>query len=97
MRIFHSLKASQHVILNAILFAISMPAHAQIGENATTLLGQISTWLRGLGIVIITIALMVVGFRMAFQAAEWKDVAPVFWGGVLVGGAGAIAGVIMGS
>jgi len=56
----------------------------------STLLGSVNSWMLGIGGVIVTCALMFVGFRMVFQAAEWKDVAPVFWGGVLIGSAAAI-------
>lgn len=58
------------------------------GQN---ILEQVRVWLLGIAGVSITIALMYVGFRMAFQAATWKDVAPVFWGGVLIGSASSIA------
>jgi type IV secretion system protein VirB2 len=65
-------------------------------ERGSTVLKAISDWMTGIGVVVVTIALMVVGFRMVFQAAEWKDVAPVFWGGVLIGGAGAFAKLFIG-
>src|SRR5690606_18709331 len=64
--------------------------HAQISSTAGTLLANVNTWMLGIGGVVVTCALMFVGFRMVFQAAEWKDVAPVFWGGVLIGSAAAI-------
>lgn len=81
-------------------FAISMalassPAFAQL-ERGTTMLNSVSMWLLSIGVVVLTIALMFVGFRMMFQAAQWKDVAPVFWGGVLIGGAAGIAGMLIG-
>lgn len=66
------------------------PAFAQISSTAGTLLANVNSWMLGIGGVIVTCALMFVGFRMVFQAAEWKDVAPVFWGGVLIGSAAAI-------
>lgn len=64
-------------------------------QRGTQVLNAISTWMTGIGIVIVTIALMFVGFRMVFQAAEWKDVAPVFWGGILIGGASAFASLFI--
>ena len=47
--------------------------------------------LQAVGGVVVTIALIYVGMKMVFQAAEWKDVAPVFWGGILIGGASVLA------
>lgn len=73
---------------------LTEPAYCQQLQQATTMLSTASHWMSGIGATIVTIALMFVGFRMVFQAAEWKDVAPVFWGGVLIGGASVIAGAL---
>lgn len=81
--------------LLAAVMVISSPAFAQL-EKAKSTLNTLQTWILSLGGVIVTIALMFVGFRMTFQAAQWKDVAPVFWGGVLVGSASGIATMIIG-
>lgn len=72
----------------------SSPAFAQL-ERGTSMLNSVSTWLLSIGVVTLTIALMFVGFRMMFQSAQWKDVAPVF-GGVLIGAAAGIAGMLIG-
>ena len=48
-----------------------------------------------IGGLVVTIAIMFCGFRMVFQAAQWKDIAPIFWGGVLIGGAASIAGTVL--
>lgn len=85
----------RNTVLTASLALASSPAFAQL-ERGTTALNQLSTWLLSIGVVVLTIALMFVGFRMMFQAAQWKDVAPVFWGGVLIGGAAGIAGMLVG-
>ncbi|KZK32415.1 conjugal transfer protein TrbC [Delftia sp. GW456-R20] len=82
-------------MLVAYVLVASSPAFAQL-EKAKSSLTTISNWLLSVGVVIITIAVMFVGFRMSFQAAQWKDVAPVFWGGVLVGAASGIASMLIG-
>ena len=74
----------------ASLLLISNPVFAQLSKG-TDMLEEVQSWLLIIGVTVLTIALMFVGFRMMFQAAQWKDVAPVFWGGVLVGGAAGIA------
>lgn len=88
-------KTMQRMALAAAIGLISSPAFAQL-ERGTDMLNQVSTWLLSIGVVVLTIALMFVGFRMMFQAAQWKDVSPVFWGGVLIGGAAGIAGMLIG-
>ncbi len=74
---------------------ISGPAFAALTVG-NTMLEEVKAWLLGIAAVTVTIAIMFVGFRMMFQAAQWKDVAPVFWGGVLIGSASAIAAVLVG-
>ncbi|WP_292938087.1 TrbC/VirB2 family protein [Noviherbaspirillum sp.] len=97
-----SFKTIQTAAMVGLLLALAMPELAQAAgaggglDVGKDLLTQIASWLDGLGVLVVTIALMVVGFRMAFQAAEWKDVAPVFWGGVLIGGAATVAGLFVG-
>lgn len=78
-----------------VLLTVSGFANAQILGNTTGVLMELRDALRGIGIIVVTIAVMFVGFRMVFQAAQWKDVAPVFWGGVLIGGAAGIAGSVL--
>lgn len=74
----------------AAIMVMTSPAYAQF-EKAKTALDSVQTWLLSIGAVCVTLAIMFVGFRMMFQAAQWKDVAPVFWGGILVGGGSAFA------
>jgi len=78
----------------ALAMSVSDSAFAQFTQ-ATTMLTTVSSWMTSVGVIIVTIALMFVGARMVFQAAQWKDVAPVFWGGVLIGGASTVAGLII--
>jgi type IV secretion system protein VirB2 len=90
-----TMKNLKSALILAMLSAISSPAFAQL-EKGKTMLDTVSKWMTGIGALVVTIALMFVGFRMVFQAAEWKDVAPVFWGGVVIGGASGIATMLLG-
>ena len=84
------------LVIAAATVLSSHPAFAQISSTANDLIGQVNSWMLGIGGIIVTCALMFVGFRMVFQAAEWKDVAPVFWGGVLIGSAAAVGPQLIG-
>jgi type IV secretion system protein VirB2 len=75
--------------------ALAAVADAQILGNSQGILEQVIGELKTIGTAVVTIAVMFCGFRMVFQAAQWKDVAPIFWGGVLVGGAAAISGILI--
>lgn len=74
---------------------MASPAFAQL-ERATTQLTNIETWLISIGVIIFTIAMAIVGYRMAFKNATWGDVINVFFGGVLAGGAAGFAAFIFG-
>lgn len=88
------MKNLQSALILALLSVISSPAFAQLSKGKK-MLEDVADWMSGIGAIIVTIALMFVGFRMVFQAAEWKDVAPVFWGGVVIGGAAGIANMLI--
>jgi len=70
-------------------------ACAQITSQASTILNDISTGLTAIGVVICTIALMWAGFKMMFQHARFGEIANIFIGAMLVGGAATIAGVLL--
>jgi type IV secretion system protein VirB2 len=78
-----------------ICFLLHLPVHAQVLGNSSTLMQKVINELTVIGGLVVTIAIMFCGFRMVFQAAQWKDIAPIFWGGVLIGGAASIAGTVL--
>ncbi len=83
----------------SLLFFIGDLALAQatggLTDSVKGKLSTVQTALTAVGGVTVTIALIYVGMKMIFQAAEWKDVAPVFWGAVLIGGAAIIGGALI--
>jgi type IV secretion system protein VirB2 len=89
-----SIRRNIQLIVSSLLF--SATAHAQL-TKANASLSTILSWMEGFGATVITLAVMFVGYRMAFGAAQWKDVAPIFWGSVLVGSAAFIAPILLGT
>jgi type IV secretion system protein VirB2 len=77
---------------------ISSAAIAQAGPPAqiATTLTNISIWLTSIGIVIITIAVMWAGYRIAFTGARFQDISNIFIGAAISGAAGVIAGWFFG-
>jgi type IV secretion system protein VirB2 len=65
------------------------PSFAQVTQ-LTSGLDWIKGTITGVGIVIMIIAIMWTGIKMMFQHAKWSEVAMIFFGGILVGGAAAI-------
>ncbi|SDE08889.1 TrbC/VirB2 family protein [Paraburkholderia lycopersici] len=84
-------------VMGASLLALLLadPACAQITSQASTILNDISTGLMAIGVVICTIALMWAGFKVMFQHARFGEIANIFIGAMLVGGASTIAGVLL--
>jgi type IV secretion system protein VirB2 len=80
------------VAIAALLLAT--PAWAQLSQ-VNAFLNMIQTTLLGVGGVICSIAIIWAGFRMMFQHAPFGDVANVFIGGLFVGCATVIAGMLI--
>lgn len=55
----------------------------------------VSGWISGAGVVILTIALMVAGYKVIFGGQTVREVTPIVLGGILVGGASFIAGMLL--
>ena len=73
---------------------VASPAWAQLSQ-VNTLLSTIQTTLLGVGGVICSISIIWAGFRMMFQHARFGDIANVFIGGLFVGCATVIAGMLI--
>lgn len=73
---------------------LSTSAWSQLSQ-VNTLLNTIQTTLLGVGGVICSISIIWAGFRMMFQHARFGDIANVFIGGLFVGCATVIAGMLI--
>ena len=81
--------AVQLVAVSLLLLGAS-PAFAQLAV-VNTVMTNVSTVLTGVAVTCFTIAIMWAGFKMAFQHAKWSEISNIVIGGILVGGAAAIA------
>jgi len=72
------------------------PSYAFQIQQLTSGLDWIKTTITGIGIVMMVIAIIWCGFKMMFQHAKWSEVAQIFFGGILIGGAAAIGPQLMG-
>lgn len=81
--------------LSLALFSLMMASPAFAGlDVGVTMMQTVISWLTTLSIAVCTVAFMFIGYRMMFAAAQWKDVAPIFWGAIIIGAAGSIAAVV---
>jgi len=87
------------VTIASVLFTIGFllatsPAYAQI-TKLNSVASSIQTALVSVGVSLFTIALLWVGYKMAFDGARWADVANIVYGAILAGGAAGIASFLM--
>jgi len=75
---------------------LTEPAFAQGGlSSVNTFMQTVVDLLKGAGILIVTIAIMWCGYKMIFKGASFSEVAMIFVGGLLIGGAATIAGYMI--
>ncbi|WP_213762407.1 TrbC/VirB2 family protein [Caballeronia sp. dw_19] len=89
-----SRRAARRTTAMCITLLVTSPAWAQLSQ-VNTLLTTIQTTLLGVGGVICSISIIWAGFRMMFQHARFGDIANVFIGGLFVGCATVIAGMLI--
>ncbi|EDT04217.1 Conjugal transfer protein TrbC [Burkholderia ambifaria IOP40-10] len=87
-------KVPKSAAVAAPVLMVTDSAWAQLSQ-VNTLLNTIQTTLLGVGGVICSISIIWAGFRMMFQHARFGDIANVFIGGLFVGCATVIAGMLI--
>lgn len=70
-------------------------ADEDLGATTCTFFNKINSVLNGLSIVVVTIAIVFAGYKVAFAHARIAEVAPVLIGGILIGAASQIANVFL--
>lgn len=76
----------------AIGLAFCQSALATPGQSQ---LATVQTWIYALSAIIVTIAIMVVGFKMAFQKIPFHECSHILWGGIAIGAAPTIAALLI--
>lgn len=61
-------------------------------DNVVLFFTNFETLLKAASVIIVTIAIVFAGYQIAFAHKRLTDVAPILIGGLLIGGAAAIAG-----
>lgn len=99
----HALNKYRTPLVQMSFFALAvvlmgvLPVDAFAGglDGVNTFLDQVAAILKGAGVIIVTIALMWCGYKMLFKGASFSDVATIFIGGLLIGGASFIASYLV--
>jgi type IV secretion system protein VirB2 len=64
-------------------------------DSLSKVLEKIQNVLYGTGVLVITVAIMWAGYKLAFSHSSLQDVAKPFLGAILIGAAAGIAGAII--
>ncbi|WP_107313262.1 TrbC/VirB2 family protein [Burkholderia metallica] len=94
VRLLSGRSTARAIALAASSLMFVFPAWAQLSQ-VNALLNMIQTTLLSVGGVICSISIIWAGFRMMFQHARFGDIANVFIGGLFVGCATVIAGMLI--
>ena len=86
----HRIAAAVAVFLVLALAGID-PAHAQGLEKVNTGIESLLTFLRGISIAVVTIAIIWAGYKMIFKHAEMGEIIKILGGGIFIGCAAEIA------
>lgn len=65
-------------------------------DKVNTFVENITTALFGVGVAVLTIAIMWSGYKVMFQGQTLQSVAPTLIGGILVGSAATLASYLLG-
>lgn len=87
---FLDVKNMKQAIAIAPFALMSSSAFADFSK-ASNLINQINSWLTGISVTVITMAILVAGYKILFQGQTFREVAPILIGGVIIGGAAQIA------
>jgi type IV secretion system protein VirB2 len=83
------------VAATVMSLAFANPAFA-LGAKITPFIAQIASGLKEIGVPLITVALMFIGYQIAFSSKSLKALVPVVIGALLVGAAPLLASSLLG-
>lgn len=64
-------------------------------QKVNTLMQSVQTALYAVSAIVVTIAIMWAGFKIAFQGNTLREAAPPLLGGIIIGAASGIAGLLV--
>ena len=90
VKAFSAVKGAKEAILLVSTTVMASPAYAEF-TKATGLIKNIESWLRIISVTVVTIAILVAGFKIIVQGQSFREVAPILVGGIIIGAAAEIA------
>ena len=94
MRSVNRRRTVRSVALAVLTVPAAGPALAGL-PNLTTAVANLTAILTGVSVAVVTLATMWVGFETLHRGAQWEDVKRIVIGAVIIGGAAALAAMIV--
>lgn len=77
------------------LLFVTQPAMAAGLDDIKGFLTEVHTALKGVGVIVVTIAFVIAGYKIIFGGQTVREVAPIVIGGLVIGAASYLAGLII--
>ena len=77
------------------LLFVTQPAMAAGSDDIKGFLTEVHTALKGVGVIVVTIAFVIAGYKIIFGGQTVREVAPIVIGGLVIGAASYLAGLII--
>lgn len=95
-RVKSKLQASKTAVIGAVVLATANTSQAAGLQKVNTLVQNILDALTYIQIGVVTIAVIVAGYKVLFQGQTFREVAPILVGGIIIGAAAEIAKLLVG-
>lgn len=95
-RVKSKLQASKTAVIGAVVLATANSSQAAGLQKVNTLVQNILDALTYIQIGVVTIAVIVAGYKVLFQGQTFREVAPILVGGIIIGAAAEIAKLLVG-
>ena len=90
------LQATKTAVMGAMVLAVANSAQAAGLQKVNTLVQNVLDSMIYIQIGVVTLAVIIAGYKVLFQGQTFREVAPIIVGGIIIGAAGEIAKLLVG-
>lgn len=95
-RVKSKLQAGKTAVIGSVVLATANSSQAAGLQKVNKLVQNILDSLTYIQIGVVTIAVIVAGYKVLFQGQTFREVAPILVGGIIIGAAAEIAKLLVG-
>jgi type IV secretion system protein VirB2 len=95
-RVKSKLQASKTAVIGAVVLATANSSQAAGLQKVNTLVQNILDSMIYIQVGVVTLAVIIAGFKVLFQGQTFREVAPIIVGGIIIGAAGEVAKLLVG-